>query len=505
MSVTARVSREYLLQIGAFSVAILDRLLLPALLLREMGVSAFAGWTVALALAAFMPVLDFGILRYVSNRLLTLRARNDIPAALILYRQGTIAVAAMVLLATAGLLGWAVLVPPRSGDPAVDALLPSVLVPVVLAIGANMLIAMRQALYRAHQRFARETVMRTGAELLRVLGLSFAALAGFDLVALGWLWFALVVAGGVLPFIIDSRRKFPDFTFGWERIDPADVCEAARIAPGYWMHSMGTSLFATLPILALGAMATSPALVAQFALMRTIANLVRQVLQLFANVFGLECARRLAVKDGAGFAQVFGEANRFLAVQASVVAVMLLVLGEELFGLWTGEAQLFDPLMLALAILPPILMPAMMLSTEALAYAERPWVVVWCRTAQLAATVALFLLLPIDNAGLKMMAALAIAEVCAFGLPLIFAMRSLEPALGLRRQAATILVSLVALGATAAIFAPLLLVDGDARVARLLVGIALGGMAFAILVPLLGFGRERRRTLWASFRLRLGF
>lgn len=503
MSVAARVSREYLLQIGAFAVALLDRLLLPALLLREMGVSAFAGWTVALALAAFMPVLDFGVLRYAGNRLLALRAKGDVAAALLLYRKGSIALAVMVLLAMAALMGWAALVPPKSGDPAIDAILPAVLVPVVLAISANMLIALRQALYRAHQLFARETVMRTASELLRVLGLSAAALAGFDLIALAWLWFGLVLAGTVIPFIIDSRRKFPAFTLGWERIGKDDVVDAARTAPGYWMHAMGTSLFATLPVLALGGLATSAAIVAQFALMRTIANLVRQVLQLFANVFGLECARRLAMKDGEGFANVFSEANRFLAVQAAVVAVVLLVLGEELFGLWTGEAQLFDPLMLALAILPPILMPTMMLSTEALAYAERPWVVVWCRLAQFVVTVVLFLLLPFDNVGLKMMAALAAAEVFAFGLPLMFAMRGLEPRLGLLRQSGTAVLSLLTLGAAGLIFLPLALVPEDAWAVRLAAGLALGSVAFVILVPLLGFGAERRRTLWGSFRLRL--
>lgn len=503
MSVSARISREYLLQIGAFAVAALDRLLLPALLLREMGVSAFAGWTVAIALAAFMPVLDFGLLRYASNRLLALRARGEVAEAVALYRKGSIALAVMVLLAMALLMGWATFVPPRSGDATVDAILPAVLVPVILAIGASMLIALRQALYRAHQLFARETVMRTGAELLRVLGLSAAALAGFDLIGLAWLWFALVLTGAVLPFVIDSRRKFPEFTLGWQRIDAGDVGDAAPVAPGYWMHAMGTSLFATLPILALGAIAASPAVVAQFALMRTIANLVRQVLQMFANVFGLECARRLAMKDGEGFASVFGEANRFLAVQASVVAVALLVLGEDLFGLWTGEAQFFDPMMLALAILPPILMPTMMLSTEALAYAERPWVVVWCRLAQFVVTVVLFLLLPFDNVGLKMMAALAAAEVFAFGLPLMFAMRGLEPRLGLLRQSGTAVLSLLTLGAAGLIFLPLALVREDAWTVRLAVGLGLGVVAFVILVPLLGFGAERRRTLWGSFRLRL--
>jgi hypothetical protein len=102
-----------------------------------------------------------------------------------------------------------------------------------------------------------------------------------------------------------------------------------------------------------------------------------------------------------------------------------------------------------------------------------------------------------------MMAALAAAEVFAFGLPLVFAMRGLEPRLGLLRQSGTAVLSLLTLGAAGLIFLPLALVPEDAWAVRLAAGLALGAVAFVILVPLLGFGAERRRTLWGSFRLRL--
>lgn len=503
MTIFARVGREYLLQVTAFAIAVVDRLLIPAILLRTVGDQGFSAWTVAMSVAAFIPVLDLGITRLFSIRLLALQAQGRRDEAIAAFRRGTILLFSMMLLALIVVAAWIAVEPPRTGDPASDALMPGMLLPVVLAMAVTQLINLRLALYRAHQQFARETVMRSAAEAVRVLGIVAAAILGASLQMLAWLWFGLAVAALVLPFLVDSYRRFPAFR---ERLWPAgglSLREVYHEAAGFWLAAMATTAFAAVPILALGYLAGSASVVVQFGLMRTIANLVRQVLQLFANVFGLELGRRLAAGDQHGFAAANDESNRILGVQAAVAAAVLLVIGPELFTVWTGRADLFETAMLALAILPPILLPMMMLGTETMAYAGRQWMLVGLRAGQAVVVVLIFLLLPLDHLGLRLMAALAIAEIVALGLPLLAAIRSIDPLLGYRRQLKACLWTYLAFGLSLLIVAPALLVAAEQPLARIAAAAVLGAVAFGMSTLFLGMSAPRRRRALTAIRAAL--
>ncbi len=507
MAVLHRVGREYIWQVAAFLVVILDRLLIPGLLLRGLGVDGFAGWMIAVTFASLLTIFDLGSTRHFSTRMLALHAQGQQVQAIQAYRAGTALIAALTCVGGLLLVLWATLVPLQSGDAETNRTLLPLVVPIVLALVLQLMTGLRQSLYRAHQQFARETVIRTSADVVRVVAIATAAAMGASLVTLGWVWLVAVAVALLLPLFIDTRRRFPAFVLGRFAIDREQFSALIRIAPGYWLAAMAATLFAAAPILALGYFASAAAVVAQFALMRTIANLVRQVLQMFANVFGLELARRFAVGDSAGFAIVFSQSNRFLGVQAAVVAAILLVLGRDLFGLWTNQVALFDAGVLMLAILPPVLLPGMMLSTEALAYAERPWVLVRIRLIQLAISVAAYFTLAIADVALRMMAALAIGEVVGFGVPLMFAMRSLDRELLLRRQLQTVGYATAALIGASVIMAPLWLWPAQDIAVRLMTGAALGAVAFVLIVAALGVDGTRRSQLiagttsWLSNRL----
>jgi O-antigen/teichoic acid export membrane protein len=502
MTIMARVSREYLLQIVSFAVAILDRLLVPAILLRTIGVSGFSGWTVALAMAAFVPVLDFGLVRHFSIRLLSLRAQGREADAINEYRQGSLLLFCVSVIATAVLIIWLLVEPPRSGDPAVDEIMPNLLMPLIAAMLLNQAVSLRQALFRAHQQFGRETILRSAGDLLRVAVICGAALAGVPLVTLGWLWLASVVAGLVVPSIIDTRRRFPQFSWRWPVFRPGEMGKAVRASPGYWLAAMSTTIFASVPLLALGYWAAGALAVAQFGLMRTIANLVRQVLQIFANVFGLELGRRYALHDEAGFAKVFGEANRFLGTQAAVATVLLLVIGREFFSLWTGRDGLFDPIMLALAIIPPIILPGMILSMEALGYAGRQWAVVRLRLVQAMVTAISILFLPIEDLGLRMMAALALGEIVGLGVPLLWAMRGVNGRLTVMAQLSSAVWVVGALICTALFLWPVEMIPHDQPFSRIAAALVLSAVAFLVVTLLFGLSRDRRSMVLAQVQRR---
>lgn len=503
MPIMARVAREYLLQFLSFAIVMADRILIPGALLRHLGVGGFAGWSVALAWAAFIPALDFGVTRYFTNRLLIARASGNEDEALMVFRQGTMLVALLTIPCTAGFLLFLHLVPPKSGDAIMDADLLKVLLPPIAAMLLQQLLAIRKVLYRAHQQFARETLLIGAFEIIRITVLLAAIFASADLVTLSWVWLIIVFIFQVIPFAYDSRRRFPRFVEGPVSIDAQTRDSLIRVAPGFWLQTMSTTLFASLPIIALGFMATTPLVIAQFGLMRTIANLVRQVLQLFANVFGLELSRRLGAQDHEGLASVFLESNRLLGVQAAIAAGVLIIMGPELVYLWSGNSQVFDVTMLLLAIAAPILLPCAILSVETLTYANRPWVLVGYRLTQLLLSVVAFLLMPIADTGMRMMAALAIGEVVGFCVPILLSIRALETRLALRRQLAISLYSLAALGLTILIMLPVRLWPPATFTLRMLEGGALAGLAALLVLPVLALSGERRMAAWAMVRVRL--
>lgn len=500
MSTLRRVGHEYLLQIIAFAIAIADRLLIPGILLRKLGVEAFSGWTVVMAYASLLMIADFGASRYFSNRTLALQTAHRQGEAVATFRLSVTLLAMVSIIGSAGLLFWASAFPLQAGSAGIDAQLPHLLIPVIGVFAVQQVIGMRQMLYRAHQQFARESALRAAADIARIAILAAAALAGAELISLGWIWLATSLIVIAVPVLVDTRRRFPVFRgrLAWPTV--AELRAIARAAPGYWLLAMSATLFAALPVLVLGFLASGAAVIVQFALMRTIANLVRQVLQMFANVFGLELARRRALNDDDGYAQVFAEAARLLGVQAAVVTVVLMLTGRDLFGLWTGVPGMFDPAMLALAILPPILVPGMMLSAEALAYAERPWAVVRLRLCQAALSLVAYLLLPVDHVGMRMMAALAIGEVFGFGLPLLAAVRGLSPHLTVRRQWVAMGLTYIAAVAAVVVMAPEWLWPAADMTSRLVRAALLGSLAFVGVVGIFGLTPQRRGQVIAAVR-----
>lgn len=507
MAAMRRVSREYILQIFAFAVVMADRLLIPAALLRHLGVDGFAGWSVALAWAAFIPTLDFGVTRYFTNQLLISRASGEIEQSRLIFRQGVILVAGLTTIATLLFFLFMLVVPPQSGNQASDAGLMAVIVPMMCAMFIQQMLSIRRSLYRAHQNYARETVIGTIYETVRIGVLMLAIWFDASLVEMAWLWLASLVIFQLLPFLIDSRRLFPDYREGRAAFDRATLSAVARVAPGFWLQTLSMTLFASLPLMSLGYIAAAPLAIAQFGLMRTIANLVRQTLQLFTNVLGLELSRRLSMRDDEGFATIFLESNRFLGVQAGMAAGMLLILGPELLYLWSGQRNIFDLNMMVMAIAAPILLPCAILSVDALAYANRAWVLVGWRASQLAVTAIVFVAVPVTDAGLRMMIALAVGELLGFCVPIMVSIRRLEPKLLLRRQLAVSGYSMAALLMTAAIMSPVRIWPADSFVLQLALGAGLASVAAIVTVASLGLTAERRRTLlsaaqqrWASRR-----
>ncbi len=503
MIIIKRVGKEYFTQIFAFMVALIERLIIPAVFLRFLGTAGFSGWSILLAAASLIAALEFGLAKYYTNIIIKQVVSGAYADAQRSYREGSTLLFIAVAISTLGILLIFNYFSPSSGDASVDASLKSAIIPIILSSSIFQVFAIRYALYRAHQKFARETVLSCITLSLRVAIVTVAAVLGASLLGISWAWFGATVICLIVPLVIDTRKQFGGFSVRPAIIAPDRRRHLIMTSPGLWFQVTLQTAYTSLPVFALGYLSTSGDVIAQFVLMRTIANFVRQILQMFANVFGLELARRQAIGDHGGVAMVYREANQFLAVQTAVAAGVLTALAPDLFRLWTGKPELFSYVLLAFAVLPPLLVPAAMLSVEGLTYANLPWPIIRARVLQLLLTAMLVFVLPIEPIGLRLMAGLAVGEVLGFGLPLIFEMRRFNRQIRLREQAGLLSRTVGSFVLTGIMMYPVYLMPGEGSYVKILLGIVVGAAALGLCLVTFGIRGQRRSAMLLAIRTRL--
>lgn len=500
MKVARRIGLEYVLQTLNLGAVLLERIVLTGVLLRVWGVQTFADWVVVSTAAAMVALFDLGANLYFANRVLFLVQQGAQTRAAETARAGNL------ILAIGAVIGCIAAPLALAFGTEHVRMTPDVLV-ATLALGGG--IAVRQAMavalsvYRAHEQYARQTALTAGADLLRILVSIGLVLAGHDLlsVALSHLLVSLAFAGYIL--LIDLPARFPAFRYGlaWPRRE--DRAETAWLCLGYWAQSAPNTAITYLPVLFLAAQRADATTVAQFVLLRTIGNFARMVLQMFAVVLGQEAARRIAIDDRQGLRGVYREAALFLAAQTACGTGLLVALGQPLFALWTQQPKLYDPLVLWLAVATPVLLPCTILAQNLLANANRPFVIALGRAAQATGSALLFFLLPIDSPALRMMTALALAEILGSSIPMIVRTDRLVGLPSLRFQGELLLRSAfagLAVGGSAWAAAAL----ADEPIVAVALGLSAGGITALIALALVGIGGQRRTALLAIIRARRG-
>ncbi len=498
--ILARIGREYLGQMFAFVVSLADRLLTAGILIRYWGADAFSDWTVAVSAAGLIVLLDFGFNAYLPNRLMATVGRGEAERAEHVFSAGNAAILC------ASLVGFVFvcLVFATSGVAPSSSLARRELFEVVavltLAAAARQSTAMLVSVYRAHRDFFRETIVLAIGDAMRIAVLLVGVVSGLALTSIVWWYLAVTVLLLVAIPMVDVARRYPGFRYRLSLPDAIERRAALRLASQYWMQSGVNALLLYAPVFFLAGAGAAGATVAQFALMRTLSNFVRSVLQLFATVLGMESGRRMLIGDLDGLAKSYRESTIFMAVQTWIVGAVLVVLAKDLFVLWTGNGKLFDPMLLLLAIAPPLLLPTLPIAIQFAATSNTPQALLRARLAQLIVTVILYVALPFGDASLRMMVALGVGEVVAFGLSLMISVAAIVPQSGWRLQRTLLWRSAVAGSIVLlATYGATQLLPGSA-LSRVIAGLCAGGATGLIVTALLGFEAARRRALITQAR-----
>jgi hypothetical protein len=490
------IGRDYLAQITAFAASLADRLLVPAIFLRSLGVTDFSAWGVVLAAGSLVSVLDLGVTRYLANRLVRLVESGSKGEATVLFSEAlammlVIAVVAPLVIIASGFEGAF-----ATGESEVDRILVEVLIPISVALSFRMFIGLFLVLYRAHGAFRVETWALASADLVRTACVVGALLFGASLLELAWIYAGTTIAIS-LTFVPLALVRFREFSWKVRLPGPATRRDAFRAAPGLGLSNGFNIAYTAVPTIILGLMQPGAAALAQFILIRTLGNFARQMVNLFSSVFGLELARRAAREDKAGYVKVFAETSRFLAVQVAVGAAMLMMFGSSMFSVWTGWPALFELPILIAAVAPLLLAPHSLLVQEALTYHNLPWPIVRARIAQTTVSVAAFLLVPIEAMQFRMMVALSLGEVIGLSVPIFFALAKAVPGISIRLLFAPALRSIAVCVLAAGIMLPVRLLTPVEPWIQFACGAVTAGVVLVAAVLLFGVDKARRRDLFA--------
>jgi len=493
--IALRIGREIAAQAAAFVATFFDRAILTAILLRLWGVESFAIWSLAVSAAGLTAFFTFGLNLYFSNRITFSVIRGRSAVAIHAYRAGNLlmAVAAIlsVIVVLAGTLAWEY----RIDDRIADGTLLAVTAMLTLAAATKMALSAQYAVYRAHNEFVRQSLWLSSSVILPASLAGLAALIGEGVLVASLAYLAGTLAT-TIPILFDGQRRFAGFRFGFALPNRVERRTAPLLSFAFWLQSAPSALIASGPILLLGLFGAGAVTIARFILIRTVVNLARTVLQLAGVVIGQEGARRVAARDQAGLLAVFQEGTYFLGVATAAGSGILLALGEPIFRLWTGSGDLFSQSLFWIGLAPTAIVPVFTVAENVLSNSNRPWPLVVGRLAQLALTILLLVVLPIERLDIRLMAALSIGEVLGFGLPVCIASTRLTVGLTVGFFAKSILFAIIA---TALSYAATAGIHGavGASVEGLILSLAGGGLVALSCVAVMGLTRTRRSALRA--------
>lgn len=498
MSVVSRIGREYVAQIASFTVTLADRVLLAGILLRAWGADGFAAWSLAASAAGLVAFFDFGLNLYFGNKLAFLLERRREAEARQVLRTGNLLMTGASALGCLAICAVFPVYAQLSGKLAIDGAVWGVTIMLAVATAAKMAMAVQNGLYRGHGEFGRVTWILAIGDFVRVFAVCLAAWLGAGALICALLYLLAMVASAVVYVLHDTRKRFPGYGYWIAAPDATERREIVSTSLGYWIQSAPTTLLTFAPVFVLAGMGGSGLLLSAFVLLRTLANFARAGLQLFGVVLGQEAARRTAIGDHAGLIGVYREATMLLGAQSAAVGGVLIVAARPLFTLWTGRADIYDPLLFWLALGPIIFLPTLIMAHNYFASVNRPWPIATGRVLQLLVTVLVFLLLPVREPAERMMAALAIGEILGFGLPVTAIIGRTIRGAGFLGTAIIALRGALCCALSAGITYLVATALGDrGGLLPLVLILAAGGVGAGFSVLLLGVTSARRETLAA--------
>lgn len=417
----SRVTRSFAAQLFGLLVIFADRFLVVGILLRVWGPDIYAEWAVLLSAASLLSLGELGLNIYFGNVWQKAFADKDAER----FRR-MVSVALACSLALGCLLGSVALAMllwlDLPGGLSISTLSRGDSIGVLLALGvATLSRVVRGAIsqiYRGRQEFARgiviDQIFVAGLVLMTVI----AALMGATPVTLAIVYVACDFLLGWCPMIVDLSRRWPNLELRPRLPIRAELTQLFSQVRWLSILNVTSVAWVQVPVVLLGYLGATGSAVVSFLIVRTLANLSRQIATLLAQSTGVEIAAVHYARRHEDVTRHLKAVGRILSVLTAAVVVAVTLFGEPFVALWTGRAALFDQ-WIAAALFGAVLIsaPALPLSTLGM-YANRSGPLAFAGMVQIILGLPACAVLGNEYGALGVAIGLAIGEAIAQGVVL---------------------------------------------------------------------------------------
>lgn len=413
----------------AIGVRIAIQLLMVPIFLHGWDTALYQDWLLIFSATGFLSILDLGMQVYFSNALLADWSRQDMAA----YRRhfGTaLALYAVILSVSAGILSLAALLAPWSRWLGTTAMTPqSVVATLCLLTAASLILipaGLLTALYRARGEYGLSTASGAIAEACRGGAMALIVLCGGSPADAG-ASYLLVAILFVILVLWDQRRRYGAQSFAPTLPDKAEFREALTQSMRYLVAGSATPILQNAPILLLGRLGTEPGAVVAFAVFRTLTGFARQIVTQLSHAVGGELGHRHSRADIQGTATLMSHAGRLVSGAGGLLCGVALVLGKPFLAAWTQGKVGYDPWLCGIFLATILICAPAQVAYMVFHYTNRPTILLLSGGLQIVITLLLCALLigPLGAAGAAL--ACAAAETVTVGLLLpLNATRSLD-------------------------------------------------------------------------------
>jgi O-antigen/teichoic acid export membrane protein len=334
---------------GAQGLAIVVRLaqqfVMVPLFLRAWDAAIYQDWLLLTAGTSFLVLIDLGLRHYMANLMLIAWSKGDAPtfhhtlhvglgiyAGILLLAAPAVALAAWFAIAQ----GWL-----DFGAAASDAALLA-----VVGMAAYTLVAMPIGLvfsvYAARGDTARGINLATASTVIETVAVGWALWLGVPAAAVALVYLIAMVAFGA-GLWIDLGRRYPDIRIRAALPTRSDLAQNIPRAIDYVVIPLAQSAVLQGTVLILGALAGKAAApVVVFTTLRTLANLVRQVVNQAGQVTSIELTRFHAQGDRARLERLYLAGARLLCGAGGLLAGAVLAVAPFFLAIWTRGKVEYD-------------------------------------------------------------------------------------------------------------------------------------------------------------------
>ncbi len=311
-----------------------------------------AAWLAIYAAGNLILVADAGLQLRAINRFLAFKASVDCDGRTgrfyaAMLRIYLALVAGVAVLVTAGV--W--LLPPSAmlgfrATPHFDAAFLVVTLGVLLLLPSNL----TSGLYRARGNYGRSVWLQCGAMLVAQIAQMLAVFATGSLLAVAIAYMAAQVLMAVYLVAVDGPILFPFLRGRQGRVSWRWGLGQIRLGFPFAVAGATEIALVNAPILLVSAFVSERVAVAQWALTRVIAGLVRMLCTQITLPLAAELGHDFAIGDKERLRHLYARGSAFVALVASLTVSGLLPFWPDFFTLWTRGSIPYDPV-LAIALL----------------------------------------------------------------------------------------------------------------------------------------------------------